>query len=639
MHLTWKNRLETASQLRDIRQWPVIDSHSLPNKLRRDFLRNQRIAARVLKGTSLSRVAHEFALAVSTIYHIMDRCLGGSPQEEPALTAGLVPYTHIRKNQRRQPLATLGSPRGDQSAFTALLTALPQIRTALDQMMLAHIDDQPNAEVFSIKACHGRFKWLLAEHQWPTDTYPYTNPSEGYESLRKYVKQRYLELDTERQLNRLRAVTELQFEAPPGLFNRLETDEHKIDAKANIHLILNKRSTPIRLGAASFMLTVHKDSDCYLAYHLALTQHPNLEDMLQLLDHLISPWQPLELQTPGFDYAPGARIPDCVNDANMALIFGVNNLDNALLHSARPPREVITTQLSSIYHTGLPGQPRARECVERAFNRLNQQVSHRLPSTTGSHSKDPKRESAKNQKQPPCVTFRALEEAIELAVTEHNVTPQPHLDGATPLEAWQLLTQAHYVPMTPPSPAPFNLFSEERSCIVYSNQKDGGLPYINFEHLRYKGPGLLDASLFNQKIRIRFDRRDIRSVQAFTDRGKSLGTIRAPKTWQHSPHGVTTRRYIFKLVKQKRLRAPDLLAGYMEYLLNNRHHEKQALTLLRAHRELYPHDLAAGPPSGAAVLSTFAEPPMSDPPTLERKDALAVIKPWETDWVKHNQGE
>lgn len=128
-------------------------------------------------------------------------------------------------------------------------------------------------------------------------------------------------------------------------------------------------------------------------------------------------------------------------------------------------------------------------------------------------------------------------------------------------------------------------FVGSKEVTVHWYKHEHRIPHVNFHGVRYQGAGLMKVAGKVKRIRVEFDRRDIRSLQAFDLSGNALGELRAPASWRRYPHSLATRQIIQKKAKQHRFNARDPLAAYFRYLLDNKNQPKTALSLLRVYEE------------------------------------------------------
>lgn len=626
MRLTWRQRLEQQPSLRAFEHWPNIPLDTLPRSRRKGFLRNQMIVAQALASEPLEQVAHRHNVTPGRVSQLLDRCLGGDESTPPALIQGLIPYRTIVTKQRQSPLPTHGKQLGTACSFKMLLKEVPGLREGLDAMIQAKLKDLPYAQRIAPQAFHDEFKRLLAEAHWPQDRYPHTTESLAYESVRRYLSERTAELERERQQRRQPASRNLSISKKVyRALRAIQIDEHTLDLRERVHLLLNDELIPLRLARASVLVATDVDTECTLGYYLSPSHHPNQQDMLTLLDNCLQPWHPLTLATPGLSYTPGARFPSGLDDA-FPISFGTVQLDNALMHQAQSVIELLCQHYGATLNLGWPAMPKVRERVESVFDFINEQFSHRVASTTGSHPTDQAKESRKNQLTPPIITFQTVNEALSVILSEGNITPRAALGNAAPLELLQHHCATHFVRFVP------QLLSQQWQPLIGSvtvplhwYRHESRMPHITFFYERYQGPGLLRVAGKVSHIRVMFDRRDIRMLHAISLNGEDLGELQVSTPWQRFPHTLGTRQWIHKNIKRFHFNARDPLGAYFRFLLEHRGNPEVALSLLRVYNEF-----TAGI-ADHLVLGESREPIVSAP-SWSPKTSTTV---WHPDRANH----
>lgn len=590
MFLNWRQRLAQRPILWQFDQWPQLTMDSIQKNRRKTFLRNQQIIVATLSGEQLKTIARTHNVSPGRITQLLNRCLSGDEANLPPLTSALVPFNEFKSRQRVMPLPTLGNNiDNNNGAFQALLHAVPGLKVGLDAIIKDKLNDKKYAQSLTAQGFHGMFKNLLADAHWAKDCYPYTQTTEVYESLRLYLHRRVEELQHEKECNTFTASSVIGHPKEYRALKTTQSDEHTLDMTNKVHLLLNDELIPLRLGRACVLVTIDVDTHCILGYHRALTKHPNQQDMLSLLDNCITPWQPMELTTPGLSYMKGAGFPSGSTDV-FPITFGTMQLDNALMHRALSIIDFLCEQQGGSLSYGHPATPTVRALVEGVFNYIAKKVTHRFASTCGSHPTDKKKESRKNQKKTPTVSLRTLDEALSVVLSEYNVTPQAALGYAKPLDLFRHHCQNHYIPYVPALiRQQWHPLLSQQTVPIHWSQDGHRAPYINFMYEQYKGTGLWQALPNNKKITIRFDRRDIRHLHAYTMKGDDLGELNAPMSWQRFAHSLATRQVIHERSKTYRYGMRDPLSGYFKYLLDNRDKPSKALQMVRVYEE-YTHD-------------------------------------------------
>lgn len=580
MWLTWRQRLIEQSEFRDINNWPPIDLNTVSANKRSKFLRNQRIVAQALLGKEFRSIATENNVDPSRVSALLSRALAGPPEDPPPGLFALIPGTHIRSAKRRCALSEFGNPRGAKGSFSFLLESVPNLKLRLDLMIEKSIRRANYAQNITPKIVHAEFKRLLQEANWPRDRYPYTEESEGYESVRKYLNQRIKELSIPKSTTRIILPSKGTFRA----MREIEIDEQTLDVNGRINLVLNDEMIPLRVSRLHLILAIDSATRCILGYHLSLTPKVNQFDMLSLINTLLTVWQPMEISSPGLAYTPGSCFPSHFGGKYTRLGIGIVRLDNALVHLAHRVRDRICGDLCATLNLGLPAHPKGRTHIEHAFDVLNAHT-HRYASSTGSGITDPNKESRFNSKKPPMVTLRSLEEALSVVLTNQNVLVQSHSGNWSPLEQFRHQIENSPVRLLPPNVGKLGPFIEISTASIKQIVKEHRRPHINFEYARYVGPAIDSPELVNQKVTLKYDCRDIRSLDIYTRDGKYLGKVKAQGGWQRYAHGVTTRRAISRESRKLRLSVGDPLGAYFSYLLDKKDSPNFAKELVRVYRE------------------------------------------------------
>lgn len=588
MWMTWREQLRQHPQLQDPSNWPVIDPLSIPQKHRGNFLRNRKIVAQVLACQPMKAVANEHGIDPGNITRLMDRCLASDEGALPALTCALIPGNRLKPNQRQAALGTVTHNSGSANAFNHLLSSVAGLKTYLDQLLKLYANQARRGQNLRVKNFHAAFIRYLTEQHWPQDTYPFTVSSLAYESTRQYFHERLLELAAPSTPQRVI----LPSHPLIGIFEEVQFDEHTVDCRGSIVILLNDLWEPVALGRITLVAARECTTGAVLGALIVLNGEASQQDLLALFQQLTSPWSPRILTAPGLAFPPGDYMPTQLGEAFCRPVFGILRFDNALIHRAHSVRDFICDTLGATLQLGIPKTPLARALIESAFRDLNLSI-HRVPSTTGSHPMDEVREPLHHQKKVPIISLKALEDIIQVHIADMNQRPMANLGGHSPMRVMTFQMAQHLVPLRPPLLANENPLRGREMVIVHYSKNESRVPWVNFAYKQYRGP--IPTKYYNKQIIIEFHRLDIRQLDAYSPDGEFLGKLLAPKAFQRFPHSLVTAKYIHKLVKVARLRKADFLGGYFDYLLNHRHLPAEALELIRISREFGGYAQPAAP--------------------------------------------
>lgn len=611
--MSWRERLIREPGLADMVQWPVIDPGSLPSKARKSFLTNQRIVARVLANASCCEVARAFGCSKGHVSQLMNRCLGGDLDEPAALTPALVPYHRLGATQRQKTLPCLSEKAGTMGAFKALLAQLPAVKATLDKAILEDHKRTPTSQRLTASSLHQALLRALVEVHWPMDRYPFTSLSRGYESVRRYFIRRKLELGTPKP--RGRRFTELESSVSDHrALATIQIDEHLLHLHGSLAVQFNDELINLRLRRCSLLLAVDVATQCILGFELRPTGAPNQDDLLALFDRCLTPRPVREIHTPGFD---ALAVPAMPAEADLAwpLTFGTVQFDNAWIHHSNAVEEFLCSSMGASISWGLAGQPKTRALVEHVFDYLERKLGHRFDATTGSHPKDSKRESTKNAKRVPALSYHSLVEAIHLMIGQYNNTPMPQAAGYRPLELFQHHLRHHWIRWSPGgADRGWQPFQSRLTLPVHRSAREQRAPYLQFCYCRYSGDGLLSLTPEETEVIVHINRRDIRTLNAYTTLGRPLGTLYAPRSWRRFAHTQATRQWLFQQKRMAKFDASDPITGYFLDLLSEKRTPDVAAHILALYQEISPsgqHWLAVG--EEAITAMAVEDPVVADP--------------------------
>lgn len=620
--MTWKKRLETQPTLMSFESWPYIEIDLIPPSKQKQFLRNKRVIAKVLKGCSLKVAAEEFGISSSFVSQMLTRCLAGDHLSPPSLTKALIPGTRINSGSRKTPLSDISNPCGSRGSLTYILETVPNLKDQLDAIIIAGVKRDRSGQNITAKFFHKEFLRLLRDANWPQTSYPFDQQRLGYESCRLYLNRRIADIQMPKPRKIREILTRKITEKP---YQEVQIDAQIQDINTHINLEFNGHNIPLRNSRVTLFLATDVATGCRLAYHLCLTKDPTQMDLLTLLEKIYIPWEPLNLKTPGLFYEPEACLPSALGELNQNVSVGIVRLDNALCHMSHMVKDYVCNAMGATLNFGLPAQPKGRNDIEYAFNLLNQ-YTHRFASTTGSNPQDKLKEAKKNIKKTPVISLDAFNEILSVLITHHNVIPQERFGGLRPIDIMkigmeQILVPLSYAHLDKRS----NPFLRQKKVNVKWLQHENRRPHINFEGLRYSGNGLNNLNVTGREIIIEYDIRDIRCLKAYSIYGDELGTLFAPKSWQNYPHSISTRQKIRKETRRSRTLGADPLSGYFAFLMSKKELPKQATELLRIYKEY------TGAGSEIHISSLTTDEPLNDEYHSKSKNIFSSrIPAWST---------
>lgn len=626
MLIDHRERLLREPALRDLANWPAIAPDSIAPDKRATFRRNWRAVQMALQGHPYGEIRRVTGCHPAQLTRLLSRALAGAEEIPPPLTRALIPGERLGTPLRHKPLSRLDAPTGARAAFQHLLDTVPQLRENLDKLLEPSLDQSARGENMTPARFHAAFLDLLERAHHPSVCYPYTEDSLGYESLRTYLHARRDELLSERLARQAPKRITMASEQPFEIGREIQIDEQIYDGESAVYLELSGNLAPVRIARFSLALVSDADSTCTLAYRLAFTHHCSQYDVLDTLQQATIPTAPATLRTPGIRVPPGPCFPNQLAEDYARIAFETVALDNALAHCARSVEKYVCDHHFGTVSLGLPATPKPRHVIEQAFRLLSAHAK-RHKSTSGAHPNDPLREGKRQRKRPPVVTVDELDEAIYAVLARHNTEPKAYLNASSPLELYQYMMRERPLRLladsTPAQRSPFELTA---TVTVKWLKHEHRSPHINFYGCRYKGACL--APLAHQTVTLIYDHRDIRALQVMTADGRIVGTVLAPKTWQHFPHGVKTRQYILRLCRMKRLRLKDPLSEYFWLQLQRKKQKKASLEMLRLYREYSGVVRPRRDTDEPAPQENSTKPHGSEAPPAESASPTEPVPPW-----------
>ncbi len=581
--VTYKERLRISPELRNIDEWPPY--RFVPTKSethRTGLIRNWNMVSEVLKGARLGKTADKYDVAPSQLNSILNRCLGGSLDDPPALTQGLVPYARINQSQRRAPLSRMDKTRGSHGEFLKLLATYPDLKRFLDDLIDDWIKERPYALNLKPGWIHDDFKHALKKLDLPTDQYPYTTLKVGYHGLRNYFRSEVVRKQHEIEERRNRKSAMWGKAIPDRILREIQIDEQIIDCETKELFFQGGRSRPpVRIARCTILLAIDVASDTYLGFHVAYTDSPNQDDFLALIDNMIAPWKPVDLTMPGLAYQPGSGFPSMLLPDDKLIGLGKVCWDNAWAHTSHAVRDVLCNQLGATINRSKPASPTARNLVEYAFKRVNE-LTHRVNSTTGSNLLDPHKEPKKNRRKAPLLLTQHLEELLSVTFADHNVTPQRRFDSASPFDVFRYQLEQNFVRLLPRwSKDSWRPFELTQRCFLHS---DATRHYVNALADTYYADGFGWEE--HKEVIIVGDRRDNRLIIAYSLQGQYLGPLSLSSEKLKYPMRPSDAAYFAKLTASQRAARLNPTTPALDQLRNHAKRPKAAQKRAQLEREV-----------------------------------------------------
>jgi putative transposase len=217
----------------------------------------------------------------------------------------------------------------------------------------------------------------------------------------------------------------------------------------------------------------------------------------------VFPWKRKSLTIKGLNYSERANFPsNLISEASFGL-WDEFCFDNAKANIAKNVKEKLVDLIGCSINMGPVAVPVRRPIIERFFRTLEQNGFHRLPSTTGSNPKGPKRKNSEENPIKYRITAQHLEELTDVLIAEYNASPHEGNSNLSPLEVFeQRVARGMTILQLPEEKRnEITFFSLTVTRRVNGSEKNGRRPFINYEEVRYtndilnRSPHLINKTL------------------------------------------------------------------------------------------------------------------------------------------------
>ena len=567
-----------------LEQWPKVDEQAIKNPGRLEkFAARRRAIELLLDQAPRSQIQSETGISARMAVHWLKRSLGIHPDGRIFGFRALIPWVRLAPYRRHTvvELADGSSGSGASGAFIQLLRTYPELRELIDEQILKRAKRKQIYESrIPLKSLHKRFLERCRKLNLDVgNKYPFNTAKLAYGALSEYVRDLVKENATRATAARFGSGAAKTFQTGDGTarpvfhpFERVECDAHHIDAIFCI-LIPSIFGELIPKVLHRLWLVVIKDvaSRAILGYHLSLREECNKDDILEAVMHSLSKWEPRVPLIPNMKYAQGAGFPSSHNEKLLGACWDEFSVDGGMANLSGPVVSTIEDVVDG--HTVvLPRHnPNDRPFVERFFGALEEGGFHRLPNTTGSSPKDSRRKDPASAAIKYSIQLEHLEDLVDVLIANFNSTPHSSLGYRTPLEYLDsLCAKEGRWPRQADRSRVERILSFRKVVVVRGSMDIGRRPYITLYGVKYSSDVLKKSyKLLGKKLSIEINRRDLRTVRAYSENGAELGIMRASPPWHLTPHTLEMRQAVNSLVSRRVLNyldRSDPVMALLEYL-------------------------------------------------------------------------
>jgi hypothetical protein len=567
----------------DLETWPEINEQVFDDAAVRDTIDRRRTAVQMYVAEVPSdQIELETKVSGRMALYWFKRCLEVHEDGRIYGFRALRPYARVASYTRVAEVdpGYISSRAGASGAFSQLLRTYPTLKELIDRHVLKV---QKNKHVYEsripLKALHKRFRDHCRElgldvgHQ-----YPFNTATLAHRALSNYVR-KLIHQNIEKVAGEIYgsdAAKSLQTgdgtRRPVFLpFDRVEADAHHLDAIfCIIFQSIYGDEVAKELHRLWVIPIIEPVSGAILGYRRSDREECNSDDVLRAVHNALTRWEPRELRIPKLQYNKGSGFPSSHNPKFIGACWNEFSVDAALANTSLRVKSQMDEVVGCTPSTLSRHIPNDRPFVEGWFNKFEEAGFHRLPNTTGSNPKDPRRKSPERAAVKYSMQVEDLDELIDVMLANYNGTPTASRGGRSPLEYLEYLCAHHNCwPRQADPEKVAKLLAVRKWVFVRGDEAQGRRPHINFEGVRYTNATLRHAfNLIGKEIAIEIEQ-DIRMLKAYSEDGAELGPLVAAPPWNRTPHTLEVRRAILAQKSKGTyyyIEGHDPVMDYVDYL-------------------------------------------------------------------------
>lgn len=533
--------------------WPDTPVEAVPESCREVFRMRKMAVDLYIDGARMTEIEGITKIARQNILRLVERCCSQTDTGSYYGYTALFPYNVLASNKDSK-----------SGLFQKLLQKYPEAEEYLKGCYFG--DKKYTTErVMNKKTLHEKFLAKLIDLGAETYEYPFNTKKRGYQSLCLYVdklaSQNINEASNRLLKDEQQKITSTgigtRFTYPSiSPFSVVQVDGHRIDIEYYVEIenIDGTISKSVAIRPWLFAV-IDVSTRCILGYSVTQSENYSQYDVIDAIQDAMLPRKKKTFFRIKSTYPDNGGFHSLAYPQLSYSMVDTIQLDNAKSHLARNTVNRLTERLGITLNFGSVATPEARGIVERFFGTLETRGFHRLPMTTGSNPRDPKRRDAEKQCIKYDMTYDDTCEILELIIAEYNDTPHSSLQNLTPLECMRRrVFDSGMMPVIATgrlrsSIDNLHYISDTR---VVRGGKTGKRAYVNYNGAVYRNETLAVTNDYvGQKIYLEIDPHDISSIDAYTSDGIYLGELHACGEFGAKSHSLKTRKEALKSARER----------------------------------------------------------------------------------------
>lgn len=565
----------------DISTWDEIDEASLDSISQETYRKRKEAVILYIKGSmKIKEITEKTGIERHELNRLIKRCLELDPSEMVWGFRALIPRKRIRAYNRTKSMDEL-TESGYSGMFEQLLERYPDIRKQIEEDFFQREKRTIKERAMKSKYIHKHFIQACREVGLTPNDYPLSTKDLGLRSIQRYIKQlenNHFYESTERYGEEAHRQARISPRIPERLiikpFEAVQFDGHRIDGIFCITFITPEGDEVTRVLERFWILVIiDVATRDVLGWWISLEREYTAYDVLHCIKNSIIPRNKMEFNIPGLKYPDEGGYASLTVPETKWAIWNEFLIDNGKANLANIVGEA-SKEIGFKVIPGIVKMPEVRGIIERFFGLLEENGFHRLPNTTGSNPKDPRRKDPEKSAVRYAMSVLELEEIVEVLIAQYNCSPHSSLSYLSPLEVMEQRINKGMMPdyLSEEKRNEFSIVKIRAIRNVVGNIKKGKRPYIQYEGVRYtnevlsRSPGLIGSKM---SLIVNVD--DLRTVKAFLEDGSGLGLLTGSGKWSLTPHSLRMRKAINSLKIRKLLYftdSDDPIQIYKRYLMD-----------------------------------------------------------------------
>jgi putative transposase len=552
-----------------IENWPMVNVECIPEKHREIYLKRKlAVDLYMTDKAKITEITKITGINKVDLFRLIKRCTDYDKDGTVYGYRALIPFKRMKDYDRNKPIDMEDKLEkvSFNGAFSKFLDEHPNIAKLVIKLYLNKSEGvkRPRMRIIDI---HDKFVKACKNEGVTEEQYPLNTNNLGLRSLERFLKKLQNEnfaetvfarfgVEAGRRARKLKP-TNHNKNIITRPYQQVQFDGHKIDAIFTITY-----TTPLGhqiqeiIDRPWLLLLIDVATRTILGYHICLEKEYSSTDVLQCIKKAVIPWREKTFTIHGLHYPEQVGYASAIiNEAKWA-VWDELLFDNAKANLANIVKDRLKRVIGCDVNAGPVNMPEYRGIIERLFGLLEENGYHRLPSTTGSNPKDPRRQDPEDKARKYNISIEHLEELTEILIANYNLRPHSGIENFAPLGSLkQKLENGEVIRQLPEenrSEVVFLSFQAKRS--VAGSVEYGKRPYIQFENVTYHNSVLSTSPwLINKELTLLVNVEDVRTIRAFLPDGSELGILKAHGHWGVIPHSLRLRKAIFKLKRDKKI--------------------------------------------------------------------------------------